>query len=96
MVGLRNVVPKKLFTEGDTIECVITEIDKDKRRIAISHKLAIENPYQSFDKHPEGSEVNGIISNSSEYALYIKIDNLRSMDFYTPMIWVIQINLKRG
>ena len=72
----RNVVPKKLFTEGDTIECVITEIDKDKRRIAISHKLAIENPYQSFlDKHPEGSEVNGIISNSNEYALYIKIDN---------------------
>ena len=72
----RNVVPKKLFNEGDTIECVITEIDKDKRRIAISHKLAIENPYQSFlDKHPEGSEVNGIISNSNEYALYIKIDN---------------------
>ena len=72
----RNVVPKKLFTEGDTIECVITEIDKDKRRIAISHKLAIENPYQSFlDKHPEGSEVNGIISNANEYALYIKIDN---------------------
>ena len=72
----RNVVPKKLFTEGDTIECVITEIDKDKRRIAISHKLAIENPYQSFlDKHPEGSEVNGTISNANEYALYIKIDN---------------------
>ena len=72
----RNVVPKKLFNEGDTIECVITEIDKDKRRIAISHKLAIENPYQSFlDKHPEGSEVNGIISNANEYALYIKIDN---------------------
>tara|TARA_B100000989_G_scaffold2409_1_gene1600 strand:+ start:11285 stop:13024 length:1740 start_codon:yes stop_codon:yes gene_type:complete len=72
----RNVVPKKLFKEGDTIECVITEIDKDKRRIAISHKLAIENPYQSFlDKHPEGSEVNGIISNANEYALYIKIDN---------------------
>ena len=72
----RNVVPKKLFNEGDTIECVITEIDKDKRRIAISHKLAIENPYELFlDKHPEGSEVNGIISNANEYALYIKIDN---------------------
>ena len=72
----RNVVPKKLFNEGDTIECVITEIDKDKRRIAISHKLAIENPYESFlDKHPEGSEVNGIISNANEYALYIKLDN---------------------
>ena len=37
----RNIVPKKLFKVGDMIDCVITEIDKDKRRIAISHKLNI-------------------------------------------------------
>ena len=40
----RNIVPKKLFQIGDMIDCVITEIDKEKRRIAISHKLTIENP----------------------------------------------------
>ncbi len=72
----KNVVPKKLFKVGDMIDCVITEIDKDKRRIAISHKLTLENPYQSFmDKFPEGSEINGIVSSSNEYALYIKLDN---------------------
>ena len=27
----RNIVPKKLFKVGDMIDCVITEIDKDKR-----------------------------------------------------------------
>ncbi len=71
----RNIVPKKLFKVGDMIKCVITEIDKDKRRIAISHKLTLENPYQSFiDKFPEGSEVNGVISSSNEYALYVKLD----------------------
>ena len=58
------------------IECVITEIDTDKRRIAISHKLTIENPYQAFmDKFPEGSEVNGVISSSNEYALYVKLED---------------------
>ena len=72
----KNVVPKKLFKVGDMIDIVITEIDKDKRRIAISHKLTLENPYQSFmDKFPEGSEINGIVSSSNEYALYIKLDN---------------------
>ena len=71
----RNIVPKKLFKIGDMIKCVITEIDTDKRRIAISHKLTLENPYQSFiDKFPEGSEVNGVISSSNEYALYVKLD----------------------
>ncbi len=72
----RNIVPKKLFKIGDMIDCVITEIDKEKRRIAISHKLTLENPYQSFsDKFPVGSEVEGTVSSGNEYALYIKLDN---------------------
>ncbi len=71
----RNIVPKKLFKVGDMIECVITEIDKDKRRVAISHKLTIENPYQSLiDKYPEGSEIEGIVSSANEYALYVKLN----------------------
>ena len=64
----------KLFKVGDMIDCVITEIDKEKRRIAISHKLTLENPYQLFmDKFPVGSEIDGIISSSNEYALYVKL-----------------------
>ena len=70
----KNVSPKKLFKVGDMIDCVITEIDKEKRRIAISHKLTLENPYQLFmDKFPEGSEISGVVSNSNEYALYVKL-----------------------
>ncbi len=71
----RNIIPKKLFKVGDTIECIITEIDKDKRRIAISHKLTLENPYQALmNKFPEGSEINGVVSSYNEYALYVKLD----------------------
>ena len=70
----RNVAPKKLFKIGDTIDCVITEIDKEKRRIAISHKLTLENPYQLFmDKHPEGSDIDGVVSSLNDYALYVKL-----------------------
>jgi len=70
----RNAVPKKLFKVGDMIDCVITEIDKEKRRIAISHKLTIENPYEAFkNKYPEGSTVDGVISSFNEYALYVKL-----------------------
>ncbi len=70
----KNVTPKKLFKIGDMIDCVITEIDKEKRRIAISHKLTLENPYQLFmNKFPEGSEISGVVSNANEYALYVKL-----------------------
>ena len=72
----RNIVPKKLFKIGDSIDCVITEIDKEKRRIAISHKLTLENPYDVFSKKfPLGSEVNGVVSSFNEYALYIRLDD---------------------
>ena len=70
----RNVSPKKLFKIGDAIWCVITEIDKEKRRIAISHKLTIDNPYQLFmDAQPEGSTIDGVVTSLNEYALYVKL-----------------------
>ena len=71
----KNISAKKLFRVDDEIECVITEIDKDKRRVAISHRLTKENPYEVLKKkHPVGSEVDGIISSINEYAVYIKIN----------------------
>ena len=71
----RNIVPKKLFKIGDMIDCIITEIDKEKRRIAISHKMTLENPYDVFmKKFPEGSDVDGVISSLNEYAIYVKLD----------------------
>jgi len=70
----KNISPKKLFKLGDKINCVITEIDKEKRRVAISHKLTIENPYKTLeDNYPVGSDINGVVSNSNEYALYVKL-----------------------
>ena len=71
----KNISAKKLFKIGDEIECIITEIDKEKRRIAISHRLTKENPYELLKKnHPVGSNVNGVIKNMNEYAIYVSID----------------------
>ena len=73
----KNPSSKKMFRVNDQIDCVITEIDKEKRRVAVSHRLTQENPYQLLEKkHPVGSEVEGIISSINEYAIYLKIDNL--------------------
>ncbi|WP_075483128.1 S1 RNA-binding domain-containing protein [Candidatus Pelagibacter communis] len=71
----KNASPKKSFKVGDKIMCVITEIDKEKRRIAISHKLTTENPYKQLVKnHPVGSTIDCVVSSSNEYALYVKLD----------------------
>jgi len=72
----KNISPKKLFRVGDQIDCVITEIDKDKRRVAISHRLTVENPFKILEnRYPVGSVINAAVSSANEYALYVKLDN---------------------
>ena len=73
----KNISIKKMFSIGDIIPCVITEIQKDKRRVAISHRLTTENPFDIIEKkYPVGSTVEGVVSSTNEYAAYIDIENL--------------------
>ena len=73
----KNVSAKKLFKIGDEIDCVITEIDKTKRRVAISHRLAKANPFETFEKKfPVGTVVEGEVVNKNEYSLFLKVEDL--------------------
>ena len=70
----KNISPKKMFNVGDQIDCVITEIDKEKRRVAISHRLTQENPYLKLEnEYPVGSEIEGVVNSLNEYAIYLKL-----------------------
>jgi len=71
----KNPSAKKMFKVGDVISCVITEIDKEKRRVAISHKLTLDNPYNLLEKkHPVSSLISGVVSSVNDYAIYLKLD----------------------
>ncbi len=73
----KNISAKKMFKVGDEINCVITEIDKDKRRVAISHRLTQENPFETFaKKYPVDTVVEGEVVNKNEYSLFIRIGDL--------------------
>ena len=73
----KNLSVKKMFKVGDEIDCVITEIDKEKRRVAISHRLTKENPFDVFEKkYPVGSIVEGEVVNKNEYSLFVKIKDI--------------------
>ena len=73
----KNLSARKMFKVGDEIDCVITEIDKEKRRVAISHRLTLENPFEMFNKkYPVGTIVNGEIVNKNEYSLFVKVEDI--------------------
>ena len=73
----KNISAKKMFRVSDVIDCVITEIDKEKRRVAISHKLTQDNPFEIFEKkYPVGTIAEGEIVSKNEYSLFVKMENL--------------------
>ncbi len=73
----KNVSTKKMFKVGDVIPCVITEIDIEKRRVAISHRLTKENPFETFEKiYPIGKIFEGEVVNKNEYSLFVKAKDL--------------------
>ena len=75
--GKKNASAKKMFKVNDIISCVITEIDKEKRRVAISHKLTLENPFEVFEKRfPVGTIVDAEVVNKNEYSLFVKVADL--------------------
>ena len=72
----KNISAKKMFKVGDEIDCVITEINKEKRRVAISHRLAQENPFENFEKNfPVETIVEGEVVSKNEYSLFVKIQD---------------------
>jgi small subunit ribosomal protein S1 len=73
----KNLSAKKMFKVGDEMDCIITEIDKEKRRVAISHRLTTKNPFKIFEeKYPVGTIVEGEVNNKNEYSIFLKIDDL--------------------
>ena len=64
-----------MFKVGDEISCLITEINKEKRRVSISHRLTEKNPFLSLqEKYPVDTIVEGKITSINDYAIYVKID----------------------
>ncbi len=78
----KNVSAKKMFKLRQEIDVMIQEIDKDKRRVAVSYRLTQENPYETFSKKfPVGTISEGEVVGKNEYALFVKIEDLEVETF---------------
>ncbi len=73
----KNASAKKMFNVGEEIDCIITEIDKDKRRVAISHRLTKDNPFKTFEEtYPVDTIVDAEVVNKNEYSLFVKVKDI--------------------
>ena len=72
----KNIQPSKVLSSSQKVKVKILELDKTKRRISMSYKDTMENPWDSFIKnYPISSVVKGKIKNVAEFGLFVSIEN---------------------
>ncbi|MCB0831837.1 MAG: 30S ribosomal protein S1 [Bacteroidetes bacterium] len=66
--------PSEIVKKGDDIDVVIMGIDKDNRRISMSHKHISENPWDGFiEAYSSGTETTGKVIRHIEKGLIVEL-----------------------
>ena len=95
----KNIHPSKILSSSQKIKVKVIELDTEKRRISLSYKDTLENPWAAFiKKYPTGSIVNAKIKNIADFALFVSIENSEfdGMIHYKDISWQeTEENLKK-
>jgi small subunit ribosomal protein S1 len=66
--------PSALYNEGDEIEVMVIDIDKENQRIKLGVKQLIEDPWRSLSKaYPRGSIIEGEITSITDFGFFVKV-----------------------
>ena len=72
----KNVHPGKIVSTSQEVDVVVLDVDASKRRVSLGLKQAMANPWDAFvQQHPIGSDVEGEVKNTTEFGLFIGLDN---------------------
>ena len=86
----KNIHPGKILSTSQKIEVVLLEKDTEKRRLSLSYKNTLINPWVKFAKeHKVGDEFEGTVKNITDYGLFVSVKNaeLDGMIHYKDLSW---------
>jgi small subunit ribosomal protein S1 len=70
------VHPGKIVSTSQEVDVVVLDVDASKRRVSLGLKQAMANPWDAFlQAHPIGSTVEGEVKNTTEFGLFVGLDN---------------------
>ena len=88
--GKKNISARKVLSTSQQVDVEILEIDKEKRRISLSYKNTLPNPWKKMEKdYPAGSEFEGAITSISDFGIFISVPNIeiQGMVHYKDLSW---------
>ncbi len=95
--------PSKVVSPGDTVEAVVSDVNRDARRISLSLKDTLPDPWESVvEKYAIGSRVNGKVRNLTDFGAFVEIEEgVDGLVHVSDMSWTKRIKhpsevLKKG
>ncbi len=86
----KNIHPGKILSTSQKIEVELLEKDTEKRRLSLSYKNTLVNPWNKFTKdHKVGDKFEGLIKNITDYGLFVSIKDteLDGLIHYKDLSW---------
>jgi len=66
--------PSALYNEGDEVDVMVIDIDKENQRIKLGVKQLTEDPWRSLAKaYPRGSVIEGEITSITDFGFFVKV-----------------------
>lgn len=80
--------PSDVIKEGEKIKVMIKKLDKENKKMSLSYKATIKNPWTVFiENYKKGDEVKGIISDIVDFGAFIIIDDVKCLLHIRDISW---------
>ncbi len=85
--------PSEMVKQGEEIEVMIIDINREKERVSLGLKQTKNNPWDNIDhKFPVGSKVHGKVVNLVPYGAFLEIEpGVEGLVHITEMSWTKRI-----
>jgi len=86
----KNIHPGKILSTSQKIDVQLLEKDVEKRRLSLSYKNTLPNPWKKFtEDFKVGDKAEGLIKNITDYGLFVSIKDteLDGLIHYKDLSW---------
>ncbi len=66
--------PSETMKSGDIVDVLVLKVETEHKKISLGLKQLLTNPWDELkEKHPEGSVVEGVVKNVTDFGIFIDI-----------------------
>jgi len=67
--------PEEMYTVGDTVQAKVLTVDKESEKFTLGIKQLSDDPWNQVpDHYPVGSLVNGVVTNITDFGLFVEVE----------------------